>query len=369
MRSIVAICLIALVFGASAQKKTVQKVDTHTVLSEMETSKFGSSILNFLALQTSAGEVDVSDVQEVITDFLDTLQEEQADDDTRHNQHEAVCDELITTIGNQLKSEREIVESLGNAIETNTEILEGAKRDLNLAASDYDETVSALEAGNAQREAEHAHWVDIDYEHEVAEVALDESIKLIKHLIHGVTFAQIKPRFDKVQESLKQSNKFGTLFKPLIVSLSELATKLNYENVVAILDLLNNILGALQQSRADYARTEQTQADDWAELESHLTDQKNALSDKKSRLNALITATEEIISQSRDSLEFHNNQVVRLQAAWDEQDHWCTLVFEIYDNNTLERTRQTDILTRLEEHVNERYGSVTEFLQKRQLAF
>jgi len=369
MRSIVAICLIALVFGAAAQKKTTQKVDTHTVLSEMETSKFGSSFLNFLALQTSTGEVDVTTVQETINEFLDTLQGEQADDDTRHNQNEAVCDELLTAIGNQLNSEKEIVTSLGNAIETNTEIFEGAKRDLNLAASDYDETVSALEAGNAQREAEHAHWVDIDYEHEVAEVALDESIKLIKHLIHGVTFAQIKPRFDKVQDSLKKSQKFGTLFKPLIVSLSELATKLNYENVVAILDLLNNILGSLQQSRADYARTEQLQADDWAELESHLSDQKNALSDKKSRLNALITATEEIIEQSRNSLEFHNNQVVRLQDAFDEQEHWCTTVYGIYDANTVERTRQTDVLTRLQEHVSERYGSVAEFLQTRQLAF
>jgi len=325
-------------------------------------------ILNFLSVNAQ-NDLPVTEVQEAIATVADEIQNRQAEQDAANDSNQALCDEQITRFNNQIASETEIVTSIGNSIVSNEELLDQAKRDLELAASDLDETVAALENGNAQREAEHARWVDVDYEHTTAIVSVDESIKLIKHMIHGVTFAQIKPRYEKVQESLKKSNKFATLFKPLIVSLSELATKLNYENVVAILDLLNNILGALQQSRADYARTEQTQADDWAELESHLTDQKNALSDKKSRLNALITATEEIISQSRDSLEFHNNQVVRLQAAWDEQDHWCTLVFEIYDNNTLERTRQTDILTRLEEHVNERYGSVTEFLQTRQLAF
>lgn len=366
MRSVATLCFIALIVCASAGNNKHAKVDTRTVLAEMETSKFGQTVLNFLSMNN---DLPVAEVQTTVNEILESLQNRQAEADENNSSNEALHEDLVARFTAQIAAQTESVNSISNSIESNTELLAQAKIDLNLAATDYDETVSALDSGNAQREAEHARWVDIDYEHSQAISQIDESIKIIKHLIHGVTFAQIKPRFDKVQDSLKKSNKFGTLFKPLIVSLSELATKLNYENVVAILDLLNNILGSLQQSRADYARTEQTQADDWAELESHLTDQKNALSDKKSRLNALITATEEIISQSRDSLEFHNNQVVRLQAAWEEQDHWCTLVFGIYDANTVERTRQTDILTRLEEHVNERYGSVTEFLQSRQLAF
>lgn len=323
MRIVVAVCLIAL---ALAAKEKIQKVDTHTVLSEMETSKFGSSFLNFLSLQTSTKDYDITTVQTTIDEYLDNIQEDQANDDSRNDSNQATCDELLTSLNNQVDAETSAVTSLENAIETNTEILEGAKRDLNLAASDYDETVSALEAGAAQREAEHARWADIDYEHENAETQLDESIKLIKHLIHGVTFAQIKPRFEKIQDNLRQSTKFGTLFKPLILSLSELATKLNYENVVQIIDLLNQILHSVSQSRADYARTEQTQADDWAELSAHLTDQKNSLADKKSRLNALISSTEDILTQSRASLGFHQDQLVRVQAALEEQQNWCNLV-------------------------------------------
>jgi hypothetical protein len=366
MRIVVALCLVAMVL---AGREKAQKVDTHTVLSEMETSKFGSAFLNFLSLQTSTKDQDVTNIQTTINEYVDSIQEDQANDDSRNAQNQATCDELITSLNNQINSETEAVNSLENALETNGEILEGAKRDLNLAATDYDETVSSLESGNAQREAENARWVDIDYEHESSETQLDEAIKLIKHLIHGVTFAQIKPRFEKIQESLRQSSKFGTLFKPLILSLSELATKLNYENVVHIIDLLNQILASVRQSRADYARTEQNQADDWEQLSNHLFEQKNSLSDKKSRLNALITATEQILVQSRASLEFHQNQLVRLQAALEEQENWCNTVYGIYDVNTQERSRQTDILERLLNHIDERFGSVSEYLQTRQISF
>jgi hypothetical protein len=65
-------------------------------------------------------------------------------------------------------------------------------------------------------------------------------------MIHGVAFAQIKTRYEKVLDKLKTTeSKRATLFKPLIASLTQLATKLNYENVMKILDLLNNIRTAI----------------------------------------------------------------------------------------------------------------------------
>jgi hypothetical protein len=69
-------------------------------------------------------------------------------------------------------------------------------------------------------------------------------------MIHGVAFSQIKSRYDKVLEKLNDdSNKHTTLFKPLITSLTQLATKLNYENVMKILDLLNNIRISIVEER------------------------------------------------------------------------------------------------------------------------
>lgn len=60
-------------------------------------------------------------------------------------------------------------------------------------------------------------------------------------MIHGVAFSQIKGRYDKVLAQLNDSGKKHTLYKPLIAALTEMATKLNYENVIAILALLKNI--------------------------------------------------------------------------------------------------------------------------------
>jgi hypothetical protein len=311
MRQIVAICILALVVCATAaDKKSHAKVDTRSILAEMENTKFGSTILNFLTMNS---DLPVTEVQETVAEVLNSLQNRQAEADENNSSNEALCDEVLSKFAGQIAAQEEAITSLQNAIESNTELLEQAKLDINLAATDYDETVAALESGDAQRQAENARWVDIDYEHTTAINNIDESIKLIKHMIHGVTFAQIKPRFEKVQENLKKTNKFSSLFKPLILGLSELATKLNYENVVHILDLLNNINDSLKQSQSDYANTESQQADDWAALENHLSNQKASLADKKSRLNALITSTEEILVQSRRSLEFHQNALVRTE--------------------------------------------------------
>jgi len=365
MRQIVAICILALVVCASAKKENT-KVDTRTILAEMENTKFGSTILNFLSMNS---DLPVEEVQSTVNDVLDSLQNRQAEADEAHASNEALCEEVVGRFEANIAAQEEAIESLENAIESNTELLAQAKLDINLAATDYDETVSALEAGEAQRESEHARWVDIDFEHTSAINNIDESIKLIKHMIHGVTFAQIKPRFEKVQENLKKTNKFSSLFKPLILGLSELATKLNYENVVHILDLLNNINDSLKQSQREYANTESQQADDWAALENHLSNQKASLADKKSRLNALITSTEDILVQSRRSLEFHQNALVKVHENHDNMFDWCSTIDEIYAEETNERNQQTDVLTRISEHLQERWGSVAEYLQTRQIAF
>lgn len=104
-------------------------------------------------------------------------------------------------------------------------------------------------------------------------------------MIHGVAFAQIKTRYEKVIEKLRESdNKKSTLFKPLIASLVQLSTKLNYENVMKILELLNNIRAAtLEQQNADRL-AEETAQHDWEVLLAQLEYQKKTLSDKRQRL-------------------------------------------------------------------------------------
>lgn len=61
------------------------------------------------------------------------------------------------------------------------------------------------------------------------------------------------------------------MFKPLISSLAQLATKLNYENVMKILDLLNNIRISIVEERENSRISEETAQADWERLLNHLT--------------------------------------------------------------------------------------------------
>jgi len=171
---------------------------------------------------------------------------------------------------------------LETAISENTAILNQAVADLEQANKDYDETVAAIQSGTAQREAEHSAWADQDYIFSVQIATLEEGVKLIQHMIHGVAFAQLKGRYEKVIEKLKENdNKKSTLFKPLIASLVQLTTKLNYENVMKILELLNNIRAAtIEQQTAD-RNAEELAQHDWEVLLAQLEYQKRTLADKR----------------------------------------------------------------------------------------
>jgi hypothetical protein len=110
--------------------------------------------------------------------------------------------------------------------------------------------VAAIESGTAERLAAHDKWAEEDYQNAISIATLEEGVKLINHMIHGVAFSQIKSRYDKVLDKLQNTeSKHATLFKPVIASLTQLATKLNYENVMKILDLLNNIRAAIIEEK------------------------------------------------------------------------------------------------------------------------
>jgi len=77
-------------------------------------------------------------------------------------------------------------------------------------------------------------------------------------MLHGVAFAQIESRYQKVVDKLKSSK--GThagLFKPLVTALTQLATKLNYENVQNILKLLGDIRASIVQAQTEAREAEE----------------------------------------------------------------------------------------------------------------
>lgn len=183
----------------------------------------------------------------MINQILSDIVKRQAEADSRNQTNQAVCDETINGFRKQIAEQTETIASLERSIVENTDVVTQAKIDLAQAERDYDETLSAIQTGTDQRNTEHTKWTENDYTMSIQIATLEEGVKLIQHMIHGVAFSQIKARYDKVLEKLGESSNTnkGTLFKPLITQLTQLANKLNYENVMKILDLLNNIRNSI----------------------------------------------------------------------------------------------------------------------------
>jgi len=130
------------------------------------------------------------------------IAEDQSVADDKNRTDQAVCDETIASFNQQIAEQKATILALQKAITDNTEILQQAKGDLAQAERDYDETVTAIQEGTAERESSHALWAEQDYQNAISIATLEEGVKLIQHMVHGVAFAQIKARYDKVLEKL-----------------------------------------------------------------------------------------------------------------------------------------------------------------------
>lgn len=157
-------------------------------------------------------------------------------------------------------------------------------------------------------------------------------------MVHGVAFAQIKGRYEKVLDKLANNkSKQSQLFKPIVLSLSQLASKLNFENVQKILELLANIRASLVDTQETDRSNESRAQHDWEVLDGELNQQKVQLSEKKARLSALITNTQQILTQLISSLEERKVELENAQASLNETSDWCARTERFYEEDTEER--------------------------------
>jgi enoyl-[acyl-carrier-protein] reductase (NADH) len=270
-KTLAIVLLFATLAVAAPHRRTATVLDTKQVLAEIDQDKFGSTILSTVALNIAV-ESPFEEITLLIDEILTEINNDQAAADEKNRTDQATFDETINGLVNQIREHKDAIETLTSSIKDNEEILQQAKIDLNQANQDYDETIQAIETGTAQREAEHSRWADEDYENSISIATLEEGVKLINHIIHGVAFAQIKSRYDKVLDKLRDNqNKHASLFKPLITSLTQLATKLNYENVIKILELLQNIRNGIVEEQTISRQAEERAQADWEVLLTHLT--------------------------------------------------------------------------------------------------
>lgn len=146
------------------------------------------------------------------------------------------------------------------------------------------------------------------------------------------------------------------------MALSQLATKLNFENVQKILELLATIRASLVDSQENDRIAEQRAQKDWETLDAELNNQKVALADKKARLSNLIVSTNEILVQLTQSLEAKKVQLESTYSSISETTAWCDRTSRFYESESEERERELSILNKLSEHLEEKFGAVSDFI-------
>nr|AWX67866.1 trichocyst matrix protein T4-B [Philasterides dicentrarchi]QEE82884.1 trichocyst matrix protein T4-B [Philasterides dicentrarchi] len=365
MKRVAIILLLTVLSQCGIQRSPARLSDTKTVLAEMDKDSFGSTILSAVALNAATGN-PVEEITVLIEEIVEQLTTEQNQADGLNTQNEASCETNIDNLNQQIAQTKATIESTENALKINSEILKDAKVTLAQANRDFDEVVESIDQGSQQRRADHERWVEEDYANAISIATLEEGVKLINHMIHGVEFTQIKSRYEKVLDKLKEdNNKHASLFKPLISSLTQLATRLNYENVMKILELLNNIRLTIAEEQQQAKEAENIASEDWQKLLNHLAAEKQRLGDKKARLSSLIEATTTLLEQYRQSLENNKVQLENYSQTLVNETQRCSQQAETYAVESAERARELEILERLLEHMREKYNQVSEYVSSR----
>lgn len=184
-------------------------------------------------------------------------------------------------------------------------------------------------------------------------------------MIHGVAFSQIKTRYDKVLENLKNSGSKHTLYKPLISELTQLATKLNYENVMAILKLLGNIRQDTVDLNNKEAQDEQEAQRKWEALLASLQAAEAKLKRKISNLTVQIESLTKELERLRVALEENEQNLATTQATLEAKEGQCAAWAAEYATIKADLARKSELLNKLITHMEERSAALEGYVRER----
>jgi len=307
----------------------------------------------------------VDEITLVIDQYTSQLESEQDDADKLNATTQADCDDQIATFNKNIGDFKRQIESLNIQITENTAILETNKKELAQAQYDFQETVKQIEAGTAQREQEHNEWAQKDYELSIDITTVEEGIRLVQHMLHGVSFAQVETKYNKIVEKLQTKGTRQILFKPLVSQLVQITSKFNYENVVKVLELLNNIRVGLVNEQTEARLQEEQAQKDWEKLLATLTAHKQALSDKIAQKQAAIASLTAVLKTDKKSLEDTTFNLSNEEENLADKTEACNAASVKYLTETGEREKQLEILARLQTYITEKLRPVQDYLDTR----
>merc|ERR1712151_1457750 len=356
---VTSLLVLALIFVSSNATLSMTKTQHMKALAQINAHPLGEAIFAQVSIHMSAGQDYLADVVGMIDSLVGQLNDQQAAADAVHAQARATCDRLLPAYANNRDYNTACADTCDQTVVDTQALLADAEEQLDATLAELASVNARIEAGQAQRDMEHAAWSELDAEHEAGVTACQDAVNLVASLSRGALFIQLQGRIKSVSKRLSDmthlNNKF-TAYAPLINSFAQIASSSNNPQLLAqITSLLTTLKNQIAATRAADAGWEDRKAAAWAKELADLTERRNSL-------QAQILNYNNIITENMEKSEMHRAEAVKFQYLLEEQTAWCNAEQAAYDEATANRAEELSILGQVRDYIAQRMGLAEEFI-------
>merc|ERR1712110_656037 len=222
--------VLALIFvSGHATFTSMTKVQHMKALAQINAHPLGEAIFAQISIHMSAGQDYLADVVGMIDSLVGQLNDQQAAADAVHAQARATCDRLLPEYANNRDYNTQCADTCDQTVVDTQALLADAEEQLDATLAELASVNARIEAGQAQRDMEHAAWSELDAEHEAGVTACQDAVNLVASLSRGALFIQLQGRIKSVSKRLSDmthlNDKF-TAYAPLINSFAQITSLL-----------------------------------------------------------------------------------------------------------------------------------------------
>lgn len=363
----VALAVLGFIASCTVAESIRRAEDPNTILAQLDSTPFGSTVLSLVSVHLSTnGPLDQLVV--LLNSVVTQLKNDGVADKENNETNEGNCVNNIKTFQGQIKTfKRQLAE--------NRKIKKFNVDALNVALKDLKDTLAALalnqqrlREGQAERDQQHQTYTKALLDRENGIKVLDGAIQLAQHLQAGSSFAQLKKRFDSVQNELVETSKqssFGHLYTPLITALSELAEKASPETTARILKLFNDLRSDFAKDKQTLTNAENKQQESWISLRADLETEQDALLEKRKALEENIASLRAIIKRTRSAIKSLKGSLAISKKNLKSTRTTCAAQSAAYVKRVILRKAQSGIIRRVITFFASRAKATTDFIRKR----
>merc|ERR1712110_508386 len=361
-----AFAVLALIFVSSNATLSMTKVQHMKALAQINAHPLGEAIFAQVSIHMSAGQDYLADVVGMIDSLVGQLNDQQAAADAVHAQARATCDRLLPEYANNRDYNTQCADTCDQTVVDTQALLADAEEQLDATLAELASVNARIEAGQAQRDMEHAAWSELDAEHEAGVTACQDAINLVASMSRGALFIQLQGRIKSVSKRLSDmthlNDKF-TAYAPLINSFAQIASSSNNPQLLAqITSLITTLKNQIEATRAADAGWEDRKAAAWAKELADLTAQRDSLTERRNSLQAQILNYNNIIRENQEKSGMHRAEAVKFQYLLEQQTAWCNAEQAAYDEATNNRNEELSILGQVRDYISQRMGLAEEFI-------